>query len=103
STDPSAPRWSPISELLVLALTNGVFHSSWRKPEKREVLARWQIKKRGKFFPNLWDGVGRETWVATSLTKMTLVLLFDEFCRRYPRRNISTRESTDKDGSGRRE
>ncbi|CAB0039397.1 unnamed protein product [Trichogramma brassicae] len=64
STDPSAPRWypkgwSPISELLVLALTDGVFfthHGGSQK--KREGLARWQIKKRGKFFPDSWDGVG---------------------------------------------
>ncbi|CAB0043308.1 unnamed protein product [Trichogramma brassicae] len=91
STDPSAPRWypkgwSPISELLVLAMTNGVFTHHGGSQKKREGLARWQIKKRGKFFPDSWDGVGRETWVVTSLTKMTLVLLLDEVLSKVPKK-----------------
>uniref|UniRef100_A0ABD2XAI0 Uncharacterized protein n=1 Tax=Trichogramma kaykai TaxID=54128 RepID=A0ABD2XAI0_9HYME len=45
STDPSAPTsyprlWRPISELLVLALTDGVYTHHGRSQKKREVLAR---------------------------------------------------------------
>ncbi|CAB0029514.1 unnamed protein product [Trichogramma brassicae] len=72
------------------------FHSSWRKPEKREGLARWQIKKRGKFFPDSWDGVGRHSHyipilAIRSATRAPMDQIFRIFTARTKTRKAQTK------------